>query len=335
MTAEGEECIVLERQANETYEDYFVRLHDNKANYGLTHRQIAALLNADTGQNYGESAYRKEARAFERGRQYERKQHAPPRVATRILALSDFHIPYQVPVETFSSYYGQVDVLVLNGDIEDCQSCSSFPKKYRVPFMEELIQTREYLIRLIRSIHPRTVYFTRGNHEDRLLRYLSDKVSEDLLTLMPDSPLDLLIHMGFRNTDRGNGRVEQYASLQEVLEDEVELIYTGDWKCKVGHTIFAHPLAYSSAMLKTTEKAVNYFLRTDRDFDSIVLAHTHKLGYYLQGGIAMYEQGCCCRTDMLNYADGHLTLPQQNGFLYLSQDADGHILLDETKLIHF
>lgn len=61
MTAEGEECIVLERQANETYEDYFVRLHDNKANYGLTHRQIAALLNADTGQNYGESAYRKEA----------------------------------------------------------------------------------------------------------------------------------------------------------------------------------------------------------------------------------------------------------------------------------
>jgi len=34
--------------------------------------------------------------------------------------------------------------------------------------------------------------------------------------------------------------------------------YNGSWWVKVGKIIFAHPLTYSSGMLKTTEKAVNY-----------------------------------------------------------------------------
>lgn len=331
---------MVERRNGESYEDYFVRLHENKEAYCLTHRQIATLLNRTSGHNYGESAYRKEYSAFRRGRLYERKHMPSAEYAhsdgyIHILALSDFHVPYQVPVDTFAAYRGKVDVLVLNGDIEDCWSCSSFPKPYRVPFDDEMVQTREYLIQLIRTIAPRQVYFTRGNHEDRLLRYLTNKVSDDLLTLMPDSPLDLIVNDGFRHIDRQTGHVSYYAPLRQEFADECELIYTGDWKCKVGHAIFAHPAAYSSVMPKTTEKAVDYFLRVDRDFDTVVLAHTHKLGYYQQGNIAMFEQGCCCRTELLNYADGKLTMPQQKGFLYLVQDADGHILLDETKLIHF
>ena len=109
--------------------------------------------------------------------------------------------------------------------------------------------------------------------------------------------------------------------------------YTGEWHRKVGQTIFAHPLSYSSGMLKTTEKAVDHFLRKDRDFEAVVLGHTHKLGSYIQGGIKMFEQGCCCDLNKLDYNDGYLTLPGQNGFLYLCQDKNGKIIDDYTKII--
>ena len=94
---------MVERRNGESYEDYFVRLHENKEAYCLTHRQIATLLNRTSGHNYGESAYRKEYSAFRRGRLYERKHMPSAEYAhsdgyIHILALSDFHVPYQVPI---------------------------------------------------------------------------------------------------------------------------------------------------------------------------------------------------------------------------------------------
>ena len=86
-------------------------------------------------------------------------------------------------------------------------------------------------------------------------------------------------------------------------------------------------------MLKTTEKALDYFLRKGEKFDSIVLAHTHKQGQYVQSGINMYEQGCCCRTEELSYTDGLLTTPQQKGFMLVCQDVDGNLMPAQTKLI--
>lgn len=47
------------KQSGESYVDYFVRLFDNKKIYGLTCDQIAELLNTESGQTLGESAYRK------------------------------------------------------------------------------------------------------------------------------------------------------------------------------------------------------------------------------------------------------------------------------------
>jgi predicted phosphodiesterase len=250
----------------------------------------------------------------------------------KILSISDLHTPFQLPIETFKDYKEKVDILVLNGDLQDAQSVSKFPKKYRIPFDEEMIETRQYIIDLINYIKPKKVYINKGNHEDRLLKLLSDKLNDDLLRILPDSPLDLIINDGFKITNRRNKTETWYSPVKEIFND-IEIIYTRDWKCKIGKTIFAHPLAYSSGMLKTTEKAVNYFLREDRDFDTIVLAHTHKLGSFLQGNIYLYEQGCSCKTEELSYTDGYLTLPAQKGFIFVCQDKDGNLIHDKTKLI--
>lgn len=267
--------------------------------------------------------------------EYDSWIHGDNGIATRILSISDAHVPFNLPVEIFKDYANRVDILVFNGDTEDCWSCSSFPRRYRIGLNEEMILTRQYMIDVINLIHPKKVIVLIGNHEYRLGRHLTDKLNDDILSIMPDTPLELIVNHGFRVKDRRNKTETWYSPIVEMFSEEgIEIEYLGAWYTMVGKTIFAHPLSYSSGMLKTTEKAVNFFLRENRTFDSIVLGHTHKLGYYVQGSIHMYEQGCTCDLSKLDYNDGKLVIPGQNGFLYLCQDADGNIIAEKTKIVH-
>lgn len=265
---------------------------------------------------------------------YDNYIHNNSMIDNRILSISDLHIPFNLPIDIYKPYIGIVDTLVLNGDIEDCQSCSKFSKKYRIDVDKEMVMTRDFIIELINMISPKKVVIVKGNHEHRMGRYLSDKLNEDLMSIMPDSPMDLIINDGFKVRDRVNKTETWYSSISDVFKEKnIEISYTGEWWCKIGHTIFAHPLSYSTGMLKTTEKAVNYFLREDRDFNAIVLGHTHKLGSYIQGNIKMYEQGCCCDLNKLDYNNGYLTLPAQNGFIYICQDINGDIIPEMVNIV--
>lgn len=267
--------------------------------------------------------------------EYDSWIHGDNGIATKILSISDAHVPFNLPISIFNDYANKVDVLIFNGDTEDCWSCSSFPRRYRIGLNEEMILTRQYMIDVINLIRPKKVIVLIGNHEYRLGRHLTDKLNDDILSIMPDTPLELIVNHGFRVKDRRNKTETWYSPIAEMFSEEgIEVEYLGAWYTMVGKTIFAHPLSYSSGMLKTTEKAVNFFLRENRTFDSIVLGHTHKLGYYVQGSIHMYEQGCTCDLSKLDYNDGKLVIPGQNGFLYLCQDADGSIIPDKTKLVH-
>lgn len=316
-------------RAGESYEDYFVRLFENKDEYGLNCVAISKLLNAVNGNSYDESTYRKEYAAFKRGRDYER--YKAKRDFTRILSISDAHVPFNLPVSVFSDYTG-VDVLVINGDTLDCQQLSRFTKMYRSSPIEEMIAARQYFIDIINLIKPKDVYITYGNHEQRLGSYLAKNIDCDIQELLPETPLDLIIDDGFSHYNRETRAKTHYEPIKGTFIGTT-VHYVGDWHVKLGKTIFAHPKAYSSGMLKTGEKAVNFFLRVDKDFDTICLAHTHKLGYYVQGGINIYEQGCTCRTESMTYTDGLLTLPPQKGFALICQDKDGNILPNESKTI--
>lgn len=268
--------------------------------------------------------------------EYDNYIHGDNGVANRILSISDLHIPFELPISTFADYANKVDTLVLNGDVEDCQSCSKFSKKYRVDVNEEMVITRKYIIDLVNMIKPKKVIIVKGNHEHRMGRYLSDRLNDDLMSLMPDSPMDLIINDGFKVKDRINKTETFYEPLVDYYKNtNIEILYNGDWYVKVGKTLFVHPLSYSNGMLKTTEKAMEYFLRIDRDFEAIVLGHTHKLGSFTQTNIKMFEQGCCCDLSKIDYNDGYLTIPNQNGFIYVCHDENGRIIDSKTKLISF
>ena len=71
--------------------------------------------------------------------EYDRYIHDDSSVSNRILAISDLHIPFNLPVDLFKDYKGKVDTIVLNGDIQDCMSCSKFSKMYRFDINKEMV----------------------------------------------------------------------------------------------------------------------------------------------------------------------------------------------------
>ena len=253
---------------------------------------------------------------------------------TRILCISDMHIPFNRDIEEFFKYKGKVDTLVLNGDIIDNYSMSSFTKMYRLSLVEELIQARELLIELIEEIKPKKVTVVTGNHEIRLGKKIADKIGSDLLDLMPRDALAFLFDTGFNYYDRIKKCKTVYTPIDEEVDCEVN--YVGNFWTKEGKTIFVHPQAFRGTTLGTVGKAYDYFTAIGEDFQSIIMAHTHKLGMYVMNDKYLYEQGTCANLNHMDYQD--LKLPkssQVNGYMYIVQDKDGNLIYDKTKLIRF
>ncbi len=250
---------------------------------------------------------------------------------TRILVISDLHVPFQLPntIEILSNYKNKVDVLVFNGDISDCQSISRFTKKYRVPFVDELIETRDLITNIVRLINPQKVLFQTGNHEIRLLNYFSDKLHDDILSLMPQDSLELIIVDGFYKRDRFNGTKLFYEPLNKFIDD-IELVYSGSWYNQIGDVIFCHPLAFKSAILKTVQDAYLYFTQKKIDFNCLVCSHTHAIGFYKYGGCFIWENGCLCKE--MEYTEGRLARPQSKGMFYCVLDNE-RFNYDKAKLI--
>ena len=253
---------------------------------------------------------------------------------TRILCISDMHIPFNRDIKEFFKYKGKVDTLVLNGDIIDNYSMSNFTKMYRLSLVEELIQARELLIELIEEIKPKKVTVVTGNHEIRLGKKIADKIGSDLLDLMPRDALAFLFDTGFNYYDRIKKCKTVYTPIDEEVDCEVN--YVGNFWTKEGKTIFVHPQAFKGTTLGTVGKAYDYFTAIGEDFQSIIMAHTHKLGMYVMNDKYLYEQGTCADLNHMDYQD--LKLPkssQVNGYMYIIQDKDGNLIYDKTKLIRF
>ena len=253
---------------------------------------------------------------------------------TRILCISDMHIPFNRDIKEFFKYKGKVDILVLNGDIIDNYSMSNFTKMYRLSLVEELIQARELLIELIEEIKPKKVTVVTGNHVIRHGKKIADKIGSDLLDLMPRDALAFLFDTGFNYYDRIKKCKTVYTPIDEEVDCEIN--YVGNFWAKEGKTIFVHPQAFKGTTLGTVGKAYDYFTAIGEDFQSIIMAHTHKLGMYVMNDKYLYEQGTCANLNHMDYQD--LKLPkssQVNGYMYIIQDKDGNLIYDKTKLIRF
>lgn len=249
----------------------------------------------------------------------------------KILCISDIHIPYNLPEEFFKKYKNKVDILVINGDILDCQELSKFPKDYKINFIDEIVLAREYLINLVNIIKPKEVYVNDGNHDTRFGVYISRKIDSGVGSLLPTSPLKLILDDGFYNYDKMCGKQFFYKPLKKILKCKVH--YENNYWCKIGDVIYCHPSAYSSAIMGTAKKAMEYFNSQGLNYKAIVLGHTHKLGLYKLGDKLLIEQGCVADTKKLKYFSGKLTLPQSGGYVYMELDNNNKLIKNSVKLV--
>ena len=320
----------IRRRENETEFEWKLRLclAKKRNEIDLDWQEIVEILGLDINKDQ----LRKQAVGYY---EYDEYIHGYGGVANRILAISDLHVPFHLSKEVFEEYVGIVDTLVINGDILDCQALSKFPKLYRLSAMEEIIGARQYLIDLIEYIQPKRVYLTYGNHDVRMGNYFAKNLDSDILELMPSNAIELIVEDGFRHYDKLTKAKTYYEPLADVFERVgIEVIYVDDWKVKIGKTWFVHPLAYRSGILSTVAKAKNYLQDTDTEmFDTVVMAHTHKVGETKIGNVNLYEQGACCHVEDMSYTDGKMQQPQKEGFMFICQDDEGNLIKDKTRLI--
>ncbi len=303
----------------------------------LTWNEITPVLNNERVKEgkkpRDESSHRKEYKNACKWMVYERNKFEVG-VNTRILCISDLHVPYQLPLSTFSDYAGRVDILMINGDVMDCQALSRFPKMYRVSPMEELIECRQYLIDLIEMISPKKVVITFGNHDVRFQSYFAKNLDNDILELMPETALDLICDDGFNHYDKRLRTKVHYDSLVEVFDNSgIEIEYTQNWYTQIGDTIFCHPMAFKGGIMQTAKAANDFFKNEGFHFSSLIMSHTHRTGHYNISKTVVYEQGAACDTSKQHYINGRLTPSQKEGFMWIGQDKNGVLLREKTKIV--
>lgn len=311
----------------EQYIEYRDRITINKTSYNLTWQDIKDLVNcfyniklSDNWRKFYYFSIEKEKHNIEN--------------CTRILCISDIHIPFNLPVDILSDYRNKVDTLIINGDLLDCYSLSKFTKLYRKPLIDELIKARQYVVDMIDLIKPKKVIAITGNHEIRLGRIIADKIGSDLLDLMPTDAMAFIFDTGFNSYDHQTKTKTIYEPLDKVFDKiGIECIYANNFWYQEGKTIFVHPMAFKQSPLSTSVKAYEYFISKHLDFDTISMAHTHHLGYTKYGEYHLFEQGCLANLKDMNYMDMKLPkVGQVNGFIYLLQDENGNLDYDKSKL---
>jgi metallophosphoesterase superfamily enzyme len=186
--------------------------------------------------------------------------------------LSDIHIPYQDQraLSVCLEYLRDLrpDQIILNGDIVDFYTVSKFQKDaMRIDTLQSEIDEARALLNLLRKDHPQAeIVYLRGNHEERLEKFLIDRASA--LTSLRCLSLDDLLGLSDNNVRF------------------VDTMYSIG-KLDITHGEVARTLPGSSSRA--------HFDRTHR---STIIGHVHRLNEVrirdAHGVHILLENGCLC-----------------------------------------
>lgn len=214
----------------------------------------------------------------------------------KVMILNDIHIPYQLDdlIDRIKEYYNdEIDDIILGGDIIDCESLSTYEKKYKVQLSTELEMAEKFLNELKEEFKPDNIYYIGGNHDKyRYERVVENLKEKDLYCLLPDS---LIVEM--------SERVEGVTPIDH-------------WYGKLyDNLIVCHPKNFSNVPSKVAEQCAEYFCNRGvaEKGDVIILGHTHKFGQIIatrRNNMLVVENGCLCKD--MDYADtGRLSYGEQ------------------------
>lgn len=242
------------------------------------------------------------------------------KITTKILSLSDIHLPLTDMdlINRIVKEHADSDIVVLNGDIIDGYSFSTFPKESSIPAIDEYRAAFDF-VKMLSIIFPKVVIVD-GNHDVRAAKIVSKYLSGDQASIFNPNLLERIVNG--EELDQ-NGKLIKKHEFKNVIYERTE-----SWYVKIGKTIFAHPYGMSgSAPGAAATKAHAKFLSryTAQEYDSLVVGHTHKIYKGVINSHLLIEQGCLA--GFLSYAFSPSSSHNNNymkGYALIYQDAEGN-----------
>ena len=188
---------------------------------------------------------------------------------TKIVQINDIHIPFQ-DKETLRVLYKfladfKPSQIVIAGDMLDFYELSSFDKdpKRKFCIQDEIDQCYEFLKELKKYCEE--IHFIKGNHEDRLRRFL------------------------WKNPSLASIKVLE---LPKLLNLDTLGIFYHDFEYVYNNFRFTH------GTIVRQESGASAKAELMKYGNSMASGHTHRLGTYVKtdsrGTVAAYEGGCLC-----------------------------------------
>lgn len=228
---------------------------------------------------------------------FRRNSHLPEGLRS-IVVFNDVHVPFHNKngVEAVLDFCrdNQPDVIVINGDFLDCYSISDFHKAPGMPVLQdELDEGLEILEKLRRYCPLSEIWYTEGNHEERLRRLI--KQQHGLYGLKAFTLESLL------EFDRLGINYKQYG----------DVVWFGDLAIYHGTHISGHA-AYSAR--RELERG---------GFKYCITGHVHRLGFHHRKGYTgnrmALENGGLFDIEQCDYM---LNPNWMNGFSIVYQDVE-------------
>lgn len=235
-----------------------------------------------------------------------------PAACTRILLLSDIHVPYHnIGAITKAIEYGKkrnINCIVFNGDTLDCYALSRYEKDPRKRnFAHELESTRQLLRVFRKEFDGVPMYFKLGNHEERFEAFMRIKAPE--LLGCADFTLDTLLRFG---------------ELGCTLIQDKRIIKAGKLNILHGHE-------FGSSVFSPVNPARGYYMRAKA---SVICGHNHQSSEHSENNlegkvVTTWSTGCLCELH-----PQYMPINKWNhGFALIDVFEDGGFEVENLKVI--
>lgn len=235
-----------------------------------------------------------------------------PKGATKILLLSDIHIPYHnIEALTLAINYAKkrgANTVVFNGDTLDCYALSRYEKDPRKrKFAEELEACRQLLGVFKRELDC-PMYFKLGNHEMRFEAYMRTKAPE--LLGCADFTLDTLLRFG---------------ELGITLIQDMQITKAGQLNILHGHE-------FGRSVFSPVNPARGYYIRAKA---SVICGHNHQTSEHTENNlegkvVTTWSTGCLCEMH-----PAYMPINKWNhGFAFVEVDPEtGEYEVDNLRIV--
>ncbi len=262
-----------------------------------------------------------------------RRGRGRPARMQRIIAASDFHIPFhsKYALQELLKEAQDTSLLVIPGDFLDHWSWSRWPKSRKESEPVEEFKEGQVVLSLLAEKFRQIVIFG-GNHCSRPRKYLADRLPPEIMAYLEMTAPGSLSPLKLMASQFSNVEIAEPA-----VKDNAEFPFI--WQ--LGDCVFSHAEKYSQIPNRAVSGPVLQWLMSFArpqgivsDFRCVVQGHTHQAGTVIGDfNVLAIENGCMCPVQSYQ-GDAKIMSrrPPQLGWSVIRQD-NGRTDIRESRFI--